>query len=310
MRTDTLRVIVNPAASGGRGRKAAHKLFALLDGRSTDYEARYTEAPGHASRLARAAAVEGVGRIVVVGGDGTIHEVAGGLLAGRVDRLPPVAVFPVGTGNDFYRMVGSRRSAAEVVDVLEAGVVEHFDVGKVRWGGGERVFVNLLGVGVDVEVLRCRARFSRLPGLLQYLAAFLNAIVTFRPPEVRVEVGSGAGQHIMGATTLTVVTVGPSIGGGFMICPDARPSDGKLDLCHIAAPGLLPILRLVPKVIRGRHGDSPLVTMNQLEEAVIRRPEGEPMWFELDGELAPEPASELRIRILPGAFPVLVPARG
>ena len=94
-----------------------------------------------------------------------------------------------------------------------------------------------------------------------------------------------------------------------MICPDARPSDGKLDLCHIAAPGLLPILRLVPKVIRGRHGDSPMVTMHQLEEAVIRRSGGEPMWFELDGELAPEPASELRIRILPGAFPVLVPAR-
>ena len=309
MRSDPIRVIVNPAASGGRGRKAAQKLFALLDGRSSDYEARYTEAPGHASRLARTAAVEGVGRIVVVGGDGTIHEVAGGLLASRVDRLPPVAVFPVGTGNDFYRMIGTRRSAADVVDVLEAGVVENFDVGTVRWGGGERVFVNLLGVGVDVEVLRCRARFSRLPGLPQYLAAFLNAIVTFRPPEVHVDVGDGARQHIMGATTLTVVTVGPSIGGGFMICPDARPSDGKLDLCHIAAPGLLPILRLVPKVIRGRHGDSPLVTMHQLEEAVIRRSGGEPMWFELDGELAPEPASELRIRILPGAFPVLVPAR-
>ena len=310
MRTDPIRVIVNPAASGGRGRRAAHKLFALLDGRSTDYEARYTEAPGHASRLARAAAVEGVGRIVVVGGDGTIHEVAGGLLASRVDRLPPVALFPVGTGNDFYRLIGTRRSAAGVVDVLEAGVVKHFDVGRVRWGGGERVFVNLLGVGVDVEVLRCRARFSWLPGLPQYLAAFLNAIVTFRPPEVRVDVGDGARQHIMGATTLTVVTVGPSIGGGFMICPDARPSDGKLDLCHIAAPGLLPVLRLVPKVIRGRHGDSPLVTMRQLEEAVIRRPGGEPMWFEFDGELAPEPASELRIRILPGALPVLVPARG
>jgi diacylglycerol kinase (ATP) len=310
MRSDPIRVIVNPAASGGRGRKAAHKLFALLDGRSSDYEARYTEAPGHASRLARTAAVEGVARIVVVGGDGTIHEVAGGLLASQVDRLPPVAVFPVGTGNDFYRMIGTRRSAAEVVDVLEAGLVERFDVGRVRWRGGERVFVNLLGVGVDVEVVRCRARFSRLPGLPQYLAAFLSAIATFKPPEVHVEVGDGARQHIMGATTLTVVTVGPSIGGGFMICPDAHPSDGKLDLCHIAAPGLLPILRLVPKVIRGRHGDSPLVTMRQLEEAVIRRPGGEPMWFEFDGELPPEPASELRIRILPGALPVLVPARG
>ena len=310
MRTEPLRVIVNPAASGGRGRKAADKLFGVLDIRSVSFEARYTEAPGHAVRLAREAALEGPGRMVVVGGDGTVHEVAAGLLESGLDRLPPVAIFPVGTGNDFYRLVGAKGSVAEVVSLLEDGVVARFDVGRVRWENGERVFVNLMGVGVDVEVLRCRARFSWLPGLPQYLAAFLNAMVTFRPPDVHIETGGGAGQPIVGATTLSVITVGPSIGGGFMINPDADASDGKLDLCHIAAPGLLPILRLVPKVIRGKHGGSPLVTMRRVEEAVVRRSGGEPMWFELDGELAPEPARELRVDVVPGAFPVLVPARG
>lgn len=309
MPSEPLRVIVNPAAGAGRGRKAAAELLEALDGRSAARDVRYTEAPGHASHLAAEAVADGVGRIVVVGGDGTVHEVADGLIGCAADRLPAVAVFPVGTGNDFYRMVGSDRSAAAVLALLDSGVVQHFDVGRVAWDGGKRTFVNLMGVGIDVEVLRCRARFSRLPGLLQYLASFLNAMATFRAPEVHIDTEAGDGQRIAGATTLTVITVGPSIGGGFMINPEAKASDGKLDLCHVGAPGVVPILRLVPRVIRGTHGDSPVVTMGRLSRAVLRRPGGESMWFEIDGELSPEPARELRVEVLPGAFPVLVPAR-
>jgi len=91
-----------------------------------------------------------------------------------------------------------------------------------------------------------------------------------------------------------------------MINPHAQASDGQLDLCYVAAGGLVPILRLVPKVMRGAHAGAPLVTMRRLERAVIRDPDGEPMWFELDGELAPEPAPELRVEVIPGALPVLV----
>ncbi|MDE2981001.1 MAG: YegS/Rv2252/BmrU family lipid kinase [Gemmatimonadota bacterium] len=306
MSTAPLRVIVNPAASNGRGIKAAEALLRELDGQGLQCDARYTEAPGHASRLAARAALEGVDQVVVVGGDGTIHEVACGLLDSGADRVPTVAISPVGTGNDFYRMVSPRRGVEELPRLLRGGTVKRFDVGRVHWEGGERVFVNLLGVGVDVEVLRCRALYSRLPGLLQYLASFLHALARFRPQDVHIEVAGPRKQHIRGRTTLSVITVGPSIGGGFMINPDAQASDGQLDLCHVGAGGLVPILRLVPKVMRGKHAGAPLVTMRRLERAVIRDPGGEPMWFELDGELAPEPAPELRVEVIPGAFPVLV----
>ena len=306
MSTAPLRVIVNPAASSGRGGRAAQSLLEELDSRGQRCDARYTDAPGHASRLAAEAVRDGVDRLVVVGGDGTIHEVAGGLLESGAERLPTVAVCPVGTGNDFYRMVSPRRGVRELTRLLGEGVVKRFDVGRVRWDGGERVFVNLLGVGVDVAVLRCRARYSRLPGLAQYLASLLHALARFRPRDVHVEVGEAGGQRIVGRTILSVITVGPSIGGGFMINPEADGSDGQLDLCHIAAPSLPGILGLVPRVLRGVHGGSPLVTMRRLERAVFRDPEGLPMWFELDGELAPEPASELRVEVIPQVFPVLV----
>ena len=307
MNSEPVRAIINPAASGGRGRRAALELLAELDARSLPCEARYTEGPGHAAALAAEAREAGSRAVVVVGGDGTVHEVAGGLLAGGPGRLPPVSVFPAGTGNDFFRMVGAERSAAGVARVLEGGAVRHFDVGRVRWDDGERVFVNVVGVGVDVDVLRCRARFARLRGMAQYLAALIYALVTFRAPEVRIDVGR-AGPALVGRTTLSVVTVGPSIGGGFMVSPGARASDGRLDLFHVPALGLLRVLALVPRVIRGTHAGMKQLTMCRLEEARLGRTDGEPVWFEIDGELSPEPARELRIRVLPRALPVMVPA--
>ena len=302
-----VRLIVNPAASGGRGRRAAKRLVRELRARSLPHETRYTEAPGHAAELAAEARDAGVRAVVVVGGDGTVHEVAGGLLAGEPGRLPAVSVFPAGTGNDFFRMLGAERNAAAAARILERGAVRHFDVGRVRWAGGERVFVNVLGVGVDVEVLRCRARFARLRGLTQYLAALVFALGSFRAPDVRIEVGRGD-RTITGRTTLSVITVGPSIGGGFLVNPGARSSDGRLDLLHVPALGWLRLMALVPRVIRGTHAGVATLTTCRLEEARLGRTDGEPVWFEIDGELSPEPARELRVRVLPGALPVMVPA--
>ena len=306
---EPLRVIVNPAAAGGRGREAAAELVHVLEDHGMRCDARHTDAPGHAARLAAEAGRQGVGRVVVVGGDGTMHEVAQGLLKSG-DDPPPVALFPVGTGNDFHRMVGAGRSAAAVAAILEDGVVERFDVGRVQWETGERFFVNLLGVGIDVDILRCRTRFTWLPGLLQYLAALLNAMATFRAPAVEIEVEDDEERRIRAGTTLSVITVGPSIGGGFMINPSAAAADGKLDLCHVAALNALQLLALVPRVIRGAHADSPFVTMCTLCSAVIRAQSGEALWFEVDGELAPGPARELRVEVVPAALPVMVPGRG
>ena len=298
-------VIVNPASSSGRGGRVAPRLVSALEGAGISHRVVKTGAPGDAVGLAREAAKDGAERVVVVGGDGTIHEVARGLLESGVETLPAVAVFPVGTGNDFFRMVGAGKKEGDVIALLRDGEVRLFDVGRVEWPEGESVFVNLLGVGVDVEVLRRRAGFTRLKGLVQYLAALVTALARFRPPGVEIELEE---RSITGPTTLSAITVGPSVGGGFLLSPEASPSDGLLDLCHFPALGLGQIVRLIPRVIRGTHGSSDVVTTCRLEEAVLRSTGDEPLWFELDGELVPEPTSELRVRVVPRALPVLVPA--
>jgi diacylglycerol kinase (ATP) len=305
-------VILNPAASGGAGHRTWPRVEAELARRGIDYSLFRTEGPGHATALSGELATLGAQRILVVGGDGTVHEVANGLLCSP-GQLPPLAVVPVGTGNDFYRMVGASRRIEDAVGVLDDAVPHLFDVGRIRFDSGERYFVNLLGVGVDVEVLRARTRFHRLRGLPQYLAALAWTLATFRPDSFRIAVGPESPDQepevFQGRTLLAVVTVGPSIGGGFLVNPGASPEDGLLDLFQVGPLGFLKVARYVPMVIKGTHGDAPEVRLRRFASAVLEREDGEPFYFEMDGERMPDPITRMAVEVCPAVLPVLLPRR-
>ncbi len=303
-----IQVILNPAASGGRGAGLRAGIEEALSERGVGFSITETEAPGHALHLGRRMSREGMDRILVVGGDGTVHEVANGVLEEETHDPPVLGVVPVGTGNDFFRMVGSARGIRETVRTFLEGEVRRFDVGRVRWGDNATCFVNLLGVGVDVTVLEKREGFTHFRGLPQYLAAFASALASFRPEAYRVVVaGHGKRPETFDRRTiLTTVTVGPSIGGGFMVNPTASPFDGLLDLFSVEAVGLGKIVRFVPRVIRGTHGGIREIELRTFARGTIERSDGEPFHFELDGERMPDATSRLEIDVLPGALPVAV----
>ncbi len=299
-----LEVIVNPASAGGGGARMVSRIEEGLGRRGVEFRLRRTESPGHATSLAHRAAEEGRERILAVGGDGTIHEIANGILAAGGGAS--LAVLPTGTGNDFYRMVGAPSDLDAALDTAARGVPRSFDVGLARWDGGERHFVNLFGIGIDVEVLRRREGFRRLPGLTQYLAALLSALVRFRPFAVEVEV---EGERIRAEPTLlSAVTVGPSIGGGFLVSPTAVADDGLLDLCFVAAMSFGRVVRCIPRVIRGTHGDLDEVSLRRARTFRFRSADGRPFHFQFDGDLAPGTTAEVVVEIVPGALKVLVPS--
>ena len=306
----SLWVIANPESGAGRGARVLPALEAELDRRRLRYALHRTEAPGHARELA-ARAVGHASRVLAVGGDGTIHEVANGMLRRSLRRsetsVPPLAVLPVGTGNDFFRMVSAPPDPAGAARAAAHGIPRHFDVGEVRWEGGARFFVNLVGVGIDVEVLRRRARFARLPGLIQYLTALASALATYRPVPLAVALASDPGVTWSrdGAILLSAVTVGPSVGGGMILSPEAVPDDGRLDLFHARRLGALQVLRYLPGILRGtriREGD---IRQVQATEIRMERTDGRDLAFELDGELAEIETRAIEIRVLPGVLPVL-----
>ena len=309
---DGIWVIANPNAGGGGGGRVIAELERVIRSRGVIYTLRRTVAPGQAGELVREARAAGADRLLLVGGDGTIHEAAAGFFGdgpatGTPPSSPAIAILPVGTGNDFHRMVRAPAGVEHAVRALLEGVPRGFEVGEARWKGGTGWFVNLIGVGVDVEVLRRRARFQKLPGLLQYLAAFAAAIGSYVPVGVRVSLTRGGKEalKVEAPVLLCAVTVGPSVGGGFLLSPNARPDDGLLDLFIVERLGLARVLRYLPGILRGSTAKRRGIWQAQGTRLTIEAPDGKGLAFELDGELIETSTPFLEIEVRPGGLRIL-----
>ncbi|MGH7449371.1 MAG: diacylglycerol/lipid kinase family protein [Longimicrobiales bacterium] len=276
-----MRVILNPMARHGAGRGLRPLIERELDRRGLQVDIVETEGPGHAAELARAAADSGVRRVIAAGGDGTVHEVVNGLMA-AAGSPPALGVIPVGTGNDFVKMAPGCATRAEAFATLANGCTAPMDVGVARWDGRSEHFMNAMGTGVDVEVVRRMRRSGWLPGPMIYLTALLRALARYSPLPVRIVVD---GEESTGRIMLLAVCNGPSIGGAFRICPDARPDDGMLDACLVRELPLHRILRVVARVLRGTHAGRPGVSMHRGRHVVISVHGGGALPFQLDGEL-------------------------
>ena len=308
----TARVILNPTSGGGRGGKRIEAIRRGLAARGIDATLLLTAEPRHAVSLAREAAHDGVDLVVAAGGDGTVHETASGLLQALAEGADDVAlgVLPVGTGNDFAKLVGPLKDLDGSLDVLARGRVRRFDAGLAGWGDGEHWFVNAGGTGVDVEVVRqiLRNRSGHTPALLKYLSAVLKALVGFEAVPLRIRLDS---HEIETEAMIIAVSNGRCVGGGFWVTPDAEPDDGVFDVCLVKRTSYLEALGALPLIIRGRHQNHPRVEMHRARVVEIVALGEDPLFFQLDGELhEPERARRLTFRVVPAALPVVTDDSG
>ncbi len=310
-------VILNPASGGGAGRKLRREIERELTARGLDFTLAETERPWHAAELARAAAAAGYAVVVGAGGDGTMHEVANGLLTLRAgldpsappgtlpapDAIPALGAIPVGTGNDFAKLLVGGMDRRRSYDALADGRVGLFDVGRITWSGASEYLVNSIGTGVDVEVLRQVKRLPRMPGVLGYLVGLVRAVIGFKAIPLRIRLDE---RQLDRPLMIIAIQNGPCLGGGFWVCPGARPDDGRLDICMVGDLNYVQIARTIPRVMRGTHEHLAVVTMDRAQTIELEAPGAAPLFFQLDGELR-EPAGvhQLRIELVPRALRVL-----
>lgn len=295
-----VRIILNPAAGGGRARRMQVAIERELAARSIEADVILTRARGHAVELAAEAASDH-GLVVAAGGDGTVHEVANGLLSvGVSQRRAALAVLPIGTGNDFQKLLGSNR-LPHAFDAILAGETRAVDAGRVTWEDSTEYFINGMGTGIDVEVVRQISRMPRLRGVAGYLAGVLRALGVFEPIRARLVVdGRVLDQRVM----IVAVGNGVSQGGGFYLTPDARADDGRLDLCIIGDMRMTRILRTLPRLLRGRHVGMEGVSMMQFSRLEIETDGA--LFFQLDGELRePRLTRHMVVEVVPGALRVV-----
>jgi YegS/Rv2252/BmrU family lipid kinase len=292
-------VILNPAAGRGAGARKARDVVAALESAGFTCTLRMTERPGDERVLARDASREGWETILVAGGDGTVHGVANGLVDVGNPRTA-LGVVPVGTGNDFVKGTGIPTSLRATALGLAHARIRRFDVGVVQ---GER-FINGCGVGFGPAVLTAVQDMARLRGFSLYAAAAWRTFSRYVPVVTTV---AWADQSITAPMTMVEIAIGTTAGGGFRLTPGAQPDDGLLDICVIRAISTLQFLRYVPRVIMGRHGHLPPVTLFQTDRVRVSVP-GMGSLMHLDGELRSVHTDTLEVGLEAGRLPVLCAA--
>jgi len=264
-----------------------HRVRDLLAGAGLRPTVYATEGPGHGGDLVRDHG-KGFEAVVAVGGDGTLHDILQGLDLER----HVLGLVPLGTGNDFACMNEWSADPESCIARIAAGRERRLDIGRVD---GLR-FHNSIGVGFEARVNRLSHRIRGLHGAAVYLAAFLGALPGLRSTPSRVEWDGGFRE---GPLLSASVANGRRVGGAFVVAPDARNDDGRLDLVLTGplSPIRFPAAALAP--LRGRAVSPDAVTAVSSWFRLLT-PEGVPLYA--DGEFLKPSVREIRVETCPGVL--------
>ena len=238
-------------------------------------------------------------RVIVAGGDGTVHQ----LLPALVARKLQLALLPGGTGNDLARALGlARMGWREALSHAQRAPATVMDVGEIQTvEGGAQLFISSLTAGFDAAIaIRAQAAPNWLRGQPRYLWATRNEIGRLRVYPLRVE-ADGQLLHegpLLFASSLNTSTYG----SGMPAAPGARVDDGELQLLRVGAFGRLGALAMMPLLLTGLHLRHAKVALSSFK--TLRLSSAAPVPLAIDGEPQPS-ATDIKVRVLPQVLSVV-----
>ncbi len=285
-------VVLNPAADRGGAGQRQREIRELLSSLGMNPTVTRTLKPGHGAELAAQASQEGAPLVIAAGGDGTIHEVAQGI----VGTETALGILPLGSGNDYIRVLGIPKDLVGAGKVLARGRTRQVDIGLA----GDRYYLNSLGMGIDGQIARDYKEIRWLKGEPGYYMAALWEIARFRPFHVHARADGWSHRGPMLAVS---VMNGPYAGGGFFLAPGAVVDDGRLD---VSFTGNYPrVMRpfILPKTRDGSYLKLSRMRSERARRITIEANRAVPV--HLDGELLPYPVRALSIQVVPAGLTVV-----
>lgn len=292
---DVAPLVFNPRAQGGGGERLARKAARLLEARGVSVEPTPTLARGEARDLAQRLADEGAPLVLACGGDGTISEVADGIL--RSGKPCAAGFLPAGTGNSFLRHFGLT-TMPDAARRIASGAHRTIDAGLVRWSGGERHFVNVFGVGFIAHVARLADARFKLFGAGAYTLAVFPEVARLRAPRTRLVLD---GEELDERFVLVAVCNTIHTGGGMLIAPNASAQDGWFDVVALRRVGRVALLRMFPLIFSGKHVGHPLVVHRRARNVRIEPDDASPLLA--DGEIFG--TTPVDVQMIPHALRIL-----
>jgi diacylglycerol kinase (ATP) len=288
--------IVNAAAGNGKSGKKINTIIRLLNEKQIPFEMELTKWRNHAEELAQQAVKEGFGKIIAVGGDGTLHEIVNGLM--QTGENVKLGILPEGGGNDYAKNFSIPHDINQCLEIFLRDKIRKVDVGKI----GNQFFINSFGLGFDAKVAYFAQKIRFLNGLPRYLTAVIKAMIHLEHYPMKIILND----EIIEENVLFVgINNGRYSGGGFQLTPAAVPDDGFFDICIAKALSRKEILHNLPAAIRGKHTHLPFVKMRKAKKIEVV---SSPVSYYYDGEI-PEPQTieKVEISLLPQQISLLVP---
>ncbi|NLW22002.1 MAG: diacylglycerol kinase family lipid kinase [Tissierellia bacterium] len=236
--------IINPIAGGGRAKNLQGPIEKIMEDAGMEYEIVLTTKPKDAIDITREKIKNGYKKIVAVGGDGTVNEVALGILEAGVGTL---GIIPSGTGNDLARTLGIPFNLKEAINVIIKGNIKQIDVGTTN----NNIFLNIGSVGFDAEVAKnTEVLKKRIRSGISYFLAIFVTLLKYKSIRAKLEID----KRIVDKDILLIaVGNGRYYGGGLKILPTAIPDDGYLHVCLVNKISKLKLLVLFPSILIGKH---------------------------------------------------------
>ncbi len=309
-------VIVNPSSAGGSTGEAWPQIASDLRSQFGAFKAVFTKNRGDAAALASEAARKGAKFIIACGGDGTVSEVANGILSAGKDV--ELGILPSGTGGDFRRTLEIPSQSRAAARVLRTGRTVRIDVGRVSfvdYNGAEamRYVLGVASCGMSTKVIeRVKAGGPEwlpantpkwLGGRISFGASLLQTAMRSTPTRLVVQLDDAHERQIV-VSNLCIANA-RYFGGGMKIAPDAKLTDGKFDVVGVGDLSALKIFTSAPRVYLGSHLSMPEVSHALARKVSVRTADrGAEVALEIDGELPGKlPAT---FQIIPEAIRVRV----
>lgn len=286
--------IVNRAAGGGRCASQAPDVLDALERRRVSLDVVLTEAPKHATELAKRAAEEGRRRFLSVGGDGTASEIVNGLVAAGVSRQCELAMLPLGTGNSFLRDFGITDVSA-ASEAIARGDSRPIDVLRLTHEGGEIHFINTMGTGFVPRAGELRNERFKSLGVVGYVAAVLICIARLQYEQSPLKYD---GEVDDARTVLTSFSNSQYTGGSMWMAPNADVSDGLLDVIRAGAFSRGALMAAFGRIFKGTHTELEQVWMRQVDHVEFVNPIRQAIL--IDGDLFH--VTPLSIDVLPSSL--------
>jgi diacylglycerol kinase (ATP) len=284
--------IINPISGIGRQKKIQRLIETHPAAKHHDFEIAYTEAAGHAVELAREAASAGYDIVVAVGGDGSINEVARGLIGTQT----AAGIIPAGSGNGLAHFLKIPFRARAAIDCVLTGKTKRIDTASIN----DQVFVSLAGVGFDAYVADKFSR-SKTRGLLAYARVIAREYMLFRSKRYKLYLN---GKALKRRAFMITFANSNQFGFNAKMAPQASVTDGLLDVCIMKKPPVYMALFILPLLFWGLIDRTPFSEIIKTTE--VRMIQRKNFVVHIDGDQIIL-GKELHIKINPLSLNIVTP---